>query len=152
MAVFAKYDGVDGESKDENHDSWIGGDPNPGTAFLVDGKGGYSVQQGYFYYKHLSRAGQPGMVIAHVSAMDSEIGLVAFSRNGTHFRDAFIVINLANRKKDLEIDIQGCNTRAFTVFRTSHSEHYEQLEVVPMKNSLVYYQAPEGSVTTFLAE
>ena len=23
MAVFAKYDGVDGESKDENHDKWI---------------------------------------------------------------------------------------------------------------------------------
>lgn len=23
MAVFAKYDGIDGESKDENHDKWI---------------------------------------------------------------------------------------------------------------------------------
>ena len=23
MAVFAKYDGIDGESKDQNHDKWI---------------------------------------------------------------------------------------------------------------------------------
>ena len=23
MAIFAKYDGIDGESKDENHDKWI---------------------------------------------------------------------------------------------------------------------------------
>jgi hypothetical protein len=44
--------------------TWVGGDPNPGTAFRVDGKGGYTVEAGYYWYKQIARAGQPRMRVA----------------------------------------------------------------------------------------
>ena len=32
-------------------DDWTGGDPNPGTAFWVDGKGNYEIEPGYYLFQ-----------------------------------------------------------------------------------------------------
>jgi hypothetical protein len=72
---------------------WVGGDPNPGTAFRVNEDGTYKVLPGYYWYKQMSRAGQPGMSVAYTECMDSELQLLGFGQNGTEQPDNFIVIN-----------------------------------------------------------
>lgn len=72
---------------------WVGGDPNPGTAITVRENGEYEVNPGYYWYKQVTRAGQPGMAVAYADCMDSEIQLMAFAQNDTQNPDAFSVIN-----------------------------------------------------------
>ena len=72
--------------------TWVGGDPNPGTAIRVAG-GTYTVERGYHFYKQVCRAGQAGMAVAKVRANDSELALIGFARNGTEHPDAFVVIS-----------------------------------------------------------
>jgi hypothetical protein len=72
---------------------WIGGDPNPGTAFVVREDGSYEVLPGYYWYKQMSRAGQAGMAVSYAECMDSEVQLVAFGKDDTDNPDAFAVIN-----------------------------------------------------------
>lgn len=52
-------------------EKWVGGDPNPGTAFRVFEDDTYRVMRGYYYYKQVSRAGQPGMAVVWTMAIDS---------------------------------------------------------------------------------
>jgi hypothetical protein len=82
-------------------DTWVGGDPNPGSALRLDRKGGYSVEPGYYYFKQASRAGQPGMAVAEVQTADPEIQATAFSSNGTNNADALVVFNVGTSRKDL---------------------------------------------------
>ena len=72
---------------------WVGGDPNPGTAIRVEEDGSYSVLDGYYWYKQVSRAGQPGMSVAYTECMDAEISLMAFGASESDNSDNFIVIN-----------------------------------------------------------
>ena len=72
---------------------WVGGDPNPGTAITVRENGEYEVNPGYYWYKQMTRAGQPGTAVAYADCMDSEVQLVAFAKNETENPDAFSVIN-----------------------------------------------------------
>lgn len=72
---------------------WVDGDPNPGTAIRVEEDGSYSVLDGYYWYKQVSRAGQPGMNVAYTECMDAEISLMAFDASDTGNTDNFIVIN-----------------------------------------------------------
>lgn len=72
---------------------WVGGDPNPGTAFRVNEDGTYEILPGYFWYKQMTRAGQPGMSVAYAECMDSEVQLVAFGKDDTKNPDTFAVIN-----------------------------------------------------------
>ena len=72
---------------------WVGDDPNPGTAFVVREDGSYEVKPGYYWYKTISRAGQPGMSVAYAECMDSELQLIAFGQDDTDNPDAFSVIN-----------------------------------------------------------
>ena len=72
---------------------WIGGDPNPGTAITVRENGEYEVNPGYYWYKQVTRAGQPGMAVAYAECMDSELQLMAFAQNDTDNPDAFSIIN-----------------------------------------------------------
>lgn len=72
---------------------WVGGDPNPGTAFRVNEDGTYEILPGYFWYKQMTRAGQAGMAVAYAECMDSEVQFVAFGKDDTKNPDAFSVIN-----------------------------------------------------------
>lgn len=130
---------------------WVGGDPNPGTAFEVYDNGTYAVKLGYFFYKQVSRAGQPGMRVARVLSNDSEIGLIAFAGNGTGHPDAFVVLNLADHAIPLHIDVHGTTATVFDVTRTGPDEAYISLGPMGLSADALTYEAPARSVTTFTA-
>lgn len=127
---------------------WVGGDPNPGTAFRVEQNGRYTIEPGYYYYKQVCRAGQPGMAVADVRANDPEIGLIAFASNGTRHPNAFVVLNLAAEPRSVEIHVGGATPQAVDMFRTSADEEYLPLGRVPTHGDITY-MAPAASVTTF---
>jgi O-glycosyl hydrolase len=129
---------------------WVGGDPNPGCAFKVS-EGGYEVQPGYHYFKQVCRAGQPGMAVAHVVSNDSLIGLIAFASNGTKHPDAFVLLNMSEERRPLQIEVSGTSASSFSVYRTSEDERYAALGTMTVKNHIVAYDAPPRSVTTFYA-
>ncbi|MCP5116375.1 MAG: hypothetical protein GY953_36560, partial [bacterium] len=103
-------------------DTWVGGDPNPGTAFRVDRKGGWKVEPGYFYYKQVTRAGQPGTRVAGVVSNDKDIHLMAFARARTEHPDAFVVMNTSETEKKFRMRVKGSSHRGFAAWRTSESE------------------------------
>jgi hypothetical protein len=92
------------------------------------------------------------MAVAEVSALDSEIGLIAFARAATKHPDAFVVLNLAKIDKPLAIRVAGTAARVFRAWRTSPSENYAEVGVHNLVEGALAYTAPAGSVTTFFAQ
>lgn len=133
---------------------WIGGDPNPGCAFRVSEEGNYEIQPGYYFYKQVSRAGQPGMKVAYTMSMDSEIPVIAFSRSGTDNPDAFVVVNTnLTREKPVDITIRGTMSLKFRIFRTDgKQEMYRDAGIISSEGGRILYTAPPNSATTFFAE
>lgn len=129
---------------------WVGGDPNPGTAFrVIEDCGCYQLLPGYYYYKQVSRAGQPGMAVAGVHEGDGRLRLMAFSANGTRHADAFVVINTSQEPRAATIQIAGTAARNFRAYRTSLSESYQAAGSFPVANGMLEYTVPANSVTTF---
>ncbi|MDF1514553.1 MAG: hypothetical protein P1S60_12160, partial [Anaerolineae bacterium] len=131
---------------------WVGGDPNPGCAFRVYDDGHYDVMQGYYYYKQVCRAGQPGMMVARVISNDSGIGLIAFAGNGTGNPDTFAVMNMREDAVPLNIQVLGTESTIFTVTRTGPGEHYIPLGDMVCSQGYISYLPPAGSVTTFTGQ
>ena len=129
---------------------WVGGDPNPGTAFSVDGEGGYSIKPGYHFFKQVCRAGQPGMAVARVASNDAEIGLIAFARNGTAHPDAFVVLNIGTEPRQVPIEVRGSESDHYKAYRSSDEEAYVSLGSLSAQGTLDY-TTPPRSVTTFFA-
>ncbi len=130
---------------------WVGGDPNPGTAFKVWEEGRYEVTHGYYLFKQVCRAGQPGMSVARVTTNDAMCGLMAFASNGTNNPDAFVVMNLAEYEQPMEIDIMGTASQQFEAFRTTDgtNEQYAAIGSFTVEDGRVKYNASPRSVTTF---
>lgn len=131
--------------------TWTGGDPNPGTAFRVDGKGGYTVEPGYHYFKQLSRAGQPGMAVARADSEHPQVRLVAFARKATRHPDAFVVYNLTERREDLVVRVAGTSATSFEGFVTSPGQQYAPLGTIALRNGAVEVTVHARSVVTFFA-
>ena len=140
---------------------WVGGDPNPGSAFTVSEDGQYKVRPGYYFYKQITRAGQPGMKVAEATAMDSETAVIAFASNGTGNPDAFIVTNINKDDQKIAISVSGTKATVFEAFRTTKApgsgldetqENYKALGTFELKDGMVVFEAPAGSVTTFFAK
>ncbi len=134
---------------------WVGGDPNPGCAINIDEDGNYTVRRGYYYYKQVSRAGQPGMGVAKTHAMDSELAIIGFSRNGTDNPDAFIVVNIGKQDKDIAAVVSGGESKSYKAFRTTDDETdlYSPVGTFSLdENDALFYTAPARSATTFFAE
>ncbi len=133
--------------------TWVGGDPNPGTAFRIAEDGTYEVLRGYHYYKLLTRAGQPGMAVARTMAMDSEIAPIAFSRNGTKHPDAFVLVNISKWDKRVAVKVRGCGGKVLDAYRTSdESDRFQdvgQMTLTP--DDVLDYKAPARSATAFYA-
>ncbi|MCL6544423.1 MAG: hypothetical protein K6T61_04285 [Bryobacteraceae bacterium] len=129
-------------------DTWIGGDPNPGTAFRVDRKGGFTVEPGYYLYKQVSRAGQPGMAVATVSPPSNNIGLIAFASNGTRHPDALVAFNTSSSLAKARIRVSGTKAAGFTAFATSDQLRYQPAGTVPVKGGAVEIDIPAGGVVT----
>jgi O-glycosyl hydrolase len=140
---------------------WVGGDPNPGSAFTVNEDGSYKVRPGYYFYKQITRAGQPGMAVAHTSAMDSETAVIAFAANGTENPDAFIVANISSWNRKIAVQVKGTKAGRFEAYRTTKSpgaksideieEAFTPLGEFSMEEGMIVFEAPAGSVTTFFA-
>jgi hypothetical protein len=128
---------------------WVGGDPNPGCAFRIYDDGHYEIMPGYYYYKQVCRAGQPGMMVSRVVSNDSSIGLIAFAGNNTGNPDAFVVMNLREEPVPLNIQVTGTESQRFSVFRTGPEEHYIPLGDMRLTNGTLTYEAPARAVTTF---
>jgi hypothetical protein len=131
---------------------WVGGDPNPGKAIGVDEQGNFTVEPGYYYYKQVSRAGQPGMGVAHVVSNDQELGFIAFASGRTKNPDAFVMFNISNSDKEVTIRIKGSKASGWETFRTSPAEKYAPLGVRASADNLLVYTSPARSVTTFYAK
>jgi len=133
--------------------TWVGGDPNPGTAFFISDNGNYEVRPQYYYFKQLCRVGQRGMKVADVETeKNSGIELLAFSSNGTDNPDAFLIMNLTDSDKEVAIEIRGTSRGEFAVTRSSQSEKYKNIGDFSVTDGKIIYHAPRGSVSTFVAK
>lgn len=140
---------------------WTGGDPNPGNAIQVNEDSSYTIRNGYYFYKQVSRAGQPGMAVAHTQAQDTELAIIAFSANKTANASAFVVVNFNSgnayssdfsiqKDKKVSIAIKGTTASRFRAWRTDGiTDFYKDLGEMEVKNGTIEYTAPQGSVTTF---
>jgi hypothetical protein len=132
---------------------WVGGDPNPGSAFTVREDGTFDIRRGYHMYKQVTRAGQPGMAVAHTTALDSELAVIGFASNGTRNPDAFVLANIGRNKK-VHLTVKGSKAKSFEAYRTSEDEKdaYTSIGKFEVVEGAVVYDAPGGSVTTFYAQ
>jgi hypothetical protein len=133
---------------------WVGGDPNPGSAFTVHEDGTYDVRRGYYFYKQITRAGQPGMQVARTMSMDSEVALIAFSADGKGNADAFIVVNWSGDDKKVSVKITGTEHTEFDSFQTTEDESklYAPYGNFAIEDGKIVFDAPKGSVTTFFGK
>ncbi len=130
---------------------WIGGDPNPGTAIKVNDDSTFTVLPGYYYYKQVCPAGQPGMAVCHVTSLDPALGLIAFDDNGTSNPDVFILSNIHNKSKNAEITVHGTTATRFRAFRTDDSDRFREIGVFELTDGRSNYKVTPNSVTTFYA-
>ena len=132
--------------------TWVGGDPNPGTAFFISEDGKYEVKPQYYYYKQLCRIGQHGMKVANVETEDgSNVELIAFASNGTNNPDAFLIMNLGEVDKEVTIEISG-PALVYQVTRSAENEKYNPVGQFNVENGKIVYKAPAGSVSTFVSK
>ena len=125
------------------------------------------IRRGYYFYKQMTRAGQPGMAVASAYALDSEVVLVAFSANGTNNPDSFVLVNYGRRSQKVQVSIKGTDKKSFEAFRTTNQssftdrvtnqtfeqeeESYKDLGVFNLSGNILEYESPAGSATTFFA-
>lgn len=128
---------------------WKKGDPNPGTAFRLDGNGNYRIEPGYWFYKQFCRAGQPGMGVCRANCNDTQLPHLAFSDNRTGNGDAFIFLNTSQESKTVRIHLSGTNASSFAAFRSGPTEQYVSIGRFPLENGMIAYVAPAGSATPF---
>lgn len=163
----AKVNGIIPWGGIQTASQWNKPDPNPGCAIRVFDDGTWEIEKGYYYYKQVSRAGQPGMAVALTEAMSSEISLIAFSANGTKNADAFVIINQAKEPRKVAVTVKGCSSLQFEAYRTTgeqvyqfqhsakaisdESDNYKYLGCFSTSNGILQYEAVPGSVTTFFA-
>jgi len=129
---------------------WVGGDPNPGCAIRIQEDGKVEIQRGYYYYKQICRAGQPGMAVARTFSLDSESVLIGFASNGTKNSDAFVVINIGKEKNEVAIAVKGSVNAEFEAFRTSDDkDRFKAVGRYAVKDGVLIMDAPARSATTF---
>jgi hypothetical protein len=120
--------------------NWVGGDPNPGTAIrVIEECGCFQVMPGYWLYKQVSRAGQPGMRVATVASLDSNLRLMAFASNGSKHPDAFVLVNMSHDTKTAAIAVKGSVAASFSAYRTDllRREHYKALPAVTPSGGVI---------------
>ncbi len=136
----------------QNPSEWIGGDTNLGTAIRVN-ESGYEITMGYYFYKQLTRAGRKGMSVVETQMANPVSNIIAFSGETSGHPDAFVVTcDIAIWKLPFEIHIKGSRYKKFKAYRTLEdgSEMFEETGIYPARNGKIIYDAPRGSVTTFI--
>jgi len=117
--------------------------------------GRVEVTKAYYHYKQVSRAGQPGTAVASVSSDDPQLGLIAFTSNGTRNGDAFTVINLSKSTKRVSVTVVGATVRRFVAHLTTDTDYcnrnYEPFTDFRYDNGTLEYTAPPRSSTGFVS-
>lgn len=132
--------------------NWVGGDPNPGTAVrVIEDCGCFQVLPGYWNYKHLSRAGQPGTRVAAVRSDDPALRLLAFASNGTRHPDSFVIYNNSWEEKPARIAVPGTKASSFKAFRSSMHEKWTPAGDLRVTAGAVEYRVPPRSITTLFS-
>jgi O-glycosyl hydrolase len=132
----------------QRHSQWTGGDPNPGTAFLVSDKGELSIERGYALFKHYCPIGRAGMAVAETQSNTAGVMVSAFGANGTANSDAMVVINSTDSEAEVSVGISGSNHESFRCIVSDDKRSYEaqpDLEVSGGKVSLTL--AKQGIAT-----
>jgi O-glycosyl hydrolase len=132
--------GSDGEYKDGSMDK----------AFAIHRDGSITITDSYYYYKQVSRAGQPGMQVAQVINYDPSLGAMAFTSVDPEQQDAFVVLNKSEQNKLISIHVEG-STEEFDVYRTTKNERYRSLGKMNTTEGCLRYSCPARSVSTFFA-
>lgn len=138
----------------QNPSKWIGGDPNPGTAIIVNDDGCYEVTIWYYFYKQLTTAGFRGMTTVRTMVANPVAFIIGFGSNGTKYPDAFVLTsNIFLWKLPIEIKVKGTESTQFKAFRTSEdgSEQYKEIGIFEVTNGAIIYDPPAGTTTTFIA-
>ena len=133
---------------------WLGSDGtymdgSMDKAFQIHEDGSLNISSSYYYYKQITRAGQPGMQVAEVTNYDPALGAIAFAGATSEHQNVFLVINKSEKEKKVEITVQGNQANQFYAYRTSPSENYIALNQIHLKNGILTYTCPARSVTTF---
>lgn len=153
----AKVNGIIPWAGIQRPGQWPKKDPNPGNAIQVNEDGTYTVRRGYYFYKQLTRAGQPGMKVAETMAMNSEIAVIGFASAGTKNPDAIVVVNIAKTPQKISLKVHGTKASSFNSYRTTwteggETELYKDLGSLKLQNNTLSFEMPAGSVRTFFAE
>lgn len=116
--------------------------------------GEVEITKAYYYYKQISRAGQPGMRVASVDSNNDQITAIAFEHNNTLNPDAFVVINKGDNDAKIKIQVSGHEaTASYLPIVTSDpnfsDKDYEQLSIIKSAGNSFTYNAPARSSTTF---
>jgi O-glycosyl hydrolase len=120
------------------------------SAFSIHADGSFDINKGYYLFKQISRAGQPGMKVAQVVCLDPALGVIAFAPGKTKNPATFIVLNKSDKTKEIKILVNGCGYENYKAFRTSESENYMPVENIGHDQSgVILYSAPALSATTF---
>lgn len=149
----------------QNESAWNKPDPNPGCAIRVFDDGSWQINKAYYYYKQVSRAGQPGTSVVDAYIMSSEISLLAFAGGQSGTGNNLVVINSSEEPRHINLEIIGLNNQGMTAYRTSGREvitvdktksssppegdNYQKISGFKLENGNLQYTAPPGSVTTF---
>jgi hypothetical protein len=136
--------------------TWVGGDPNPGTAFRVSADGDYEVLGGYWFYKQVCRAGQPGMAVVPVTTTSgSEVELIAFASHGTRHPDAVVVLNKARwGSQPIRVRVLGNDRPSFRGYLTTGDleKTYEDQGSFEVEDGWLSFDLPRRSAMTLFAE
>lgn len=122
-------------------------------AFNINEDGSFEILKGYYYYKQVTRAGQPGMKVAQVVNLDPALGVIAFASYDTKNPDAFVLINNSDKKKGVEISVKGSGSAQFDAYRTSGDENFKSIGIFKTNGDAeIMYDCPANSVTSFFGK
>lgn len=120
---------------------------------IMTSSGDVEVTKAYFYYKQLTRAGQPGMKIAHVTAPGQAISGLAFAGTGTRNPNAFVVINTGLEPQVVHLRVGNAGSAGFrarvTTDREFGDQNYADAGILSLEAGRATYEAPPRSATTF---
>jgi hypothetical protein len=136
--------------------TWVGGDPNPGTAFRVSEDGDYQVMAGYYFYKQVARAGQPGMaVVPAMTTSGSDVELIGFASHGTTHPDAFVVLNRARwGSQPVRVRVIGSESDSLRAYLTTGDleKKYADLGSFALEDGWIKFDLPRRSAITLFGE
>ena len=133
--------GSDGEYKDGSMEK----------AFAIHRDGSLTITVSYYYYKQITRAGQPGMFVAAVTNFDPALGVIAFKASDKEQKNAFVVINKSEDLKPVTIHIHGGSGEDYKLVRTMEGEQYKSLGKMALEKGKLLYECPPRSVSTFFS-